>query len=55
MELMREIFTDEDANLISSIYLSKVQMPDRLVWRESKSGEFSVKIGYIVARRVQGK
>ena len=55
MEPLREIFTNEDANLIYSIYLSKVQMPDRLVWRESESSEFSVKTGYIVARRVLGK
>ena len=30
-------------------------MPDKLVWRQSESGEFSVKTGYIVARKVLGK
>ena len=55
MDTVREIFTDKDANLISSIYLSNEQMPDRLVWSESESGEFSVKTGYIVARKVLGK
>ena len=55
MESVKEIFTEEDAKLISSIHLSKVNMPDRLIWRDSESGELSVKTGYIVARKVLGK
>ena len=51
----REIFTDEDAFLISGIYLSKMHMHDKLVWKESESSEFSVKTGYTVARKVVGK
>ena len=55
MESVREIFSMEDAHIISSTYLSNVQMPDKLIWRDSESGQFSVKSGYIVARKVQGK
>ena len=55
METVREIFIDEDANIISSIYLSSVHMPNRLIWSESKSRELLVKIRYIMARKVSGK
>ena len=55
MEFVREIFTVEDAHIISSIYLSNIHMPNRLIWRESESGQFTVKTGYFMARKVQGK
>ena len=55
MEMVREILTQNDADMVSKIPLSKQCSPDRLIWSDSITGEFKVKSTYYVARRCLGK
>ena len=55
MEMVREILTWNDADMVSKIPLSKKCMSNRLIWSESITGEFKVKSAYYVARRCLGK
>ena len=52
---MRDIFTAEDTSLITSIHLSKQSIPDKLIWRETDSGTYTVKSRYYMARQILGK
>lgn len=49
-ELKRYV-SKQDLKAISSIPLSKLDHPDKLIWHHSKKGIYSVKSGYHVARR----
>ena len=54
-DIVSEIFTEEDASIITSIHLSKHQIPDKLIWRNSVTVEITVKSTYFAARQVLGK
>ena len=45
----------EDASLVEKIPLSKKGISDKLIWKESVNGLFSVKSAYFEARRVLQK
>ena len=47
---VRDIFTVSDTSLITSIHLSKQSIPDKLIWRETILGTYTVKSGYYMAR-----
>ena len=55
MDIVREIFTEEDATIITSIPLSNRSIPDKLIWRDSSLGLFTVKSTYFAVRSVLGK
>ena len=55
MRLVKEIFCEEDARLIAKIPLSKNTKPDRLIWMDSITGQFTIKSAYYVARTVLGR
>ena len=55
LDLVREIFTVADASLVTSIYLSKQIISDKLIWKHSVNGMFTVKSAYFVAKQVLGK
>ncbi|XP_059458355.1 uncharacterized protein LOC132187949 [Corylus avellana] len=44
--LIREIFWEEEADLICGLPLSRYNMQDRLIWKCTSSGEFSVRSAY---------
>ena len=48
MDIVREIFTEEDAAIITSIL-------DKLIWMDSSLGLFIVKSAYFAAKSVLGK
>ncbi|KAM5548825.1 hypothetical protein ABKV19_000305 [Rosa sericea] len=50
MDILRELFIDEEVELISRIPLSMGSSRDRLIWHYDKSGRYTVKNGYHVAR-----
>ena len=54
-EVVRDIFSEDDANIISGIHLSHRSIPDKLIWKESSIGLFTVKSAYYVARRILSK
>ena len=51
-EGVRDIFSEEDAAIISGIHLSHRNIPDKLIWKDSSTGVFTVKSAYYVARRI---
>ena len=55
MDIVREIITASDADIVERIPLSRKKIPDKLIWRKSLTGLFSVKSVYFTARRVLGK
>ena len=55
VDIVRDIFTTEDALIITNIHISRQQIPNKLIWRESESSEFTAKSTYVKARRVLGK
>lgn len=42
-EAIREIFEEQDSNLILSIPLPLVKRPDKLIWNDHSTGSFTVK------------
>ena len=55
MEMVKDMFTETDAAIITSTHLSKRCMPDKQIWRDSSIGMFTVKSAYFFARKVLGK
>ncbi|KAL0405575.1 UNVERIFIED_CONTAM: hypothetical protein Slati_3871400 [Sesamum latifolium] len=49
MELVMQVFDEEEAKLIMSIALSQLNCPDTLVWHYSNDGVFSVSSAYRLA------
>lgn len=47
---MREFFDEEVCQRITNIPISECGDKDRLIWMFSKSGEYTVKTGYVVAK-----
>lgn len=48
--LIESVFSDEDFKRIGDIPLSMTGYKDRLIWTLSKSGQYTVKTGYLVAK-----
>ena len=46
---------EEDTSLVEAIPLSKTSKPDRLIWMDSVTGIFIVKLAYYVARNILGR
>ncbi|XVE61195.1 hypothetical protein DITRI_Ditri06bG0020100 [Diplodiscus trichospermus] len=55
MEHVKEIFTEEEANVIERIPLSRTPSLDRLIWTDSITGDMTVKSAYVTARVILGK
>ena len=55
MEMVKEIYNEEDAEIISSIHFSQKSKPDKLIWRDSNIGLLTVKSAYYMARRIPRK
>jgi len=56
-EIIAEIFMPEEAKVIENIPLSPCFPPDRLIWKETKDGQFSIRSAYhlgIQMREVYG-
>lgn len=49
-ELIQQIFSKEEAQLILSIPVSIMRGKDRLVWSSSQIGQYSVSLGYKLAK-----
>lgn len=47
--LIKEHFTQDDAEHILKIMLPKSPRPDRLIWAYDKHGNYSVTSGYLIA------
>ncbi|KAG7967967.1 hypothetical protein I3843_08G127700 [Carya illinoinensis] len=46
VDLARQIFEKDEADLILSLPISPVEAEDRLIWKNSKDGKFSVRSAY---------
>ena len=55
MDIVRDIFTAENASIIMNIHLSKLQIPDKLIWRDLETCAFTVKSTYVQAKKVLEK
>lgn len=53
--LLQHILTMQEIEAILKIPIVVEQRDDLLVWHPNKSGLYSVKFGYVVARSLQGK
>ncbi|KAK6152121.1 hypothetical protein DH2020_014756 [Rehmannia glutinosa] len=53
VELISNLFNENEAKLIKSIPLCQHSRPDRLVWHHSKDGVYSVKYGYTIAKHLK--
>ena len=53
--MIRKVMTEKDALLVERISLSKKGISDKLIWRESVNGVFSVKSAYFEARKILQK
>ncbi|XP_010451584.1 PREDICTED: uncharacterized protein LOC104733725 [Camelina sativa] len=52
LPILEEFMDPVDIQLIRNMAVSKTNRPDRLVWHFTKSGKYSVKTGYRVAREL---
>ncbi|XP_010513392.1 PREDICTED: uncharacterized protein LOC104789381 [Camelina sativa] len=52
LPILEEFFDPVDIPLIQSFPVSKTSQPDRLLWHYTKSGKYSVKSGYRLAREL---
>ena len=55
INMIKELMIETYALLVEKIPLSRISKQDRLIWRESITGVFSVKSAYYEARRVLGR
>jgi hypothetical protein len=51
--LISDIFMEEEAQLICNIPLSPLQPPDKMIWRCTKNGHFSVRSAYYMEKDIQ--
>lgn len=54
-ELLRNIFNPAEVSTILSIPVSSLGMKDRLVWKHTPNGQYSVKSGYKVVNEREKK
>jgi hypothetical protein len=52
-ELLQEVFQHEEALVISNIPLCPLQPPDRLIWRGTTNGVFTVRSAYHLGKELQ--
>ena len=52
MDMIKEMMNENDASYVAQIQLSKKSKSNRLIWRDSNIGVFSVRSTYYVARGV---
>ena len=52
-ELIISIFHRDDAEAICKIQLSQRHVVDSIIWSYNKNGNFSIKLAYKVARKIQ--
>ena len=55
IELVNEVLTKNDTVMVSKIPISRQSKLDRMIWRDSSIGDFTVKSTYHVACIVLGK
>jgi hypothetical protein len=53
VDLIHSIFSEEEAQLITSIPLCSTFPPDRLVWQGTSNSVFSVRSAYHLAKEIQ--
>jgi len=53
ISLIKSIFSEEEAKVITNIPLSPALSSDRLLWRGTKNGEFTVRSAYHLGREIQ--
>ena len=49
-DLLERLFSDEEKHVILSIPISHTNQEDRLIWRGTEKGTFSVKIAYHILK-----
>ncbi|XVE85068.1 hypothetical protein DITRI_Ditri17bG0062600 [Diplodiscus trichospermus] len=54
-DIIRDLFSTKDADLISSIPLNRKPVKGKLIWADSEISTFSVKSTYFLARKSKGK
>ena len=55
MITVKEVLNEQDAVLVGKIPLSRINTPDKLIWRDSMVGAFSVRSVYYKSCRVLGR
>jgi hypothetical protein len=55
VSLIRAIFNEEEANLICQLPLSKYIPPDRLIWRGTSTGIFTVRSAYHLEMEIKAR
>lgn len=53
--LIRDIFMEEEVELICSLPLSKYQQADKEIWRATSTGDFTVKNDYYMEKEKVGR
>ena len=53
--MVQELFQPKEATMVMVIPLSKVALPDKLIWTDSVIGQVSVKSAYFQERMFLGK
>ncbi|XP_059458257.1 uncharacterized protein LOC132187840 [Corylus avellana] len=53
--LIRDIFSEVEAEIICNIPVSSYQLPDKMIWYPTNSGEFSVKSAYHIEKERQNR
>jgi hypothetical protein len=53
VNLLQEVFSEEEAKIISNIPLSPLLPKDKLIWRGTTHGEFSVRSAYHLGKELQ--
>lgn len=48
-EMLESLFNAEEVSLIKEVPVSAVGVKDRLIWKHSKDGHYTIKTGYQVA------
>ena len=51
--LIHQHFSKEDAEKILQIHLPNSPQPDQILWHYDKKGQYSVKSGYQIARKIK--
>jgi hypothetical protein len=55
LQLVRNIFSEEEAEIIGNIPVSKYKQKDKLIWLATTNGEFSVRSAYHLEKEIQDR